>query len=295
MSQFNPFLVRQNLSPSESIQEDIEMFGRGVRRPTEQEGIDFNKKIKERISGLSESDRNSFYDKNPSYNPEFRVSNPYGQGGALEVADPRGTGGALEGSPRGPQQQNPYDSLKKLFGVNLRRSGGGFGGGLQDMFRQDQQFEGRLRPPPMPSRPDIYESNQGPQLGGNLQRSGGNLQDLFGRIGQQTGQMQGSPTNSQYEGRNPDGSSFRSQFPMGNNPPRPRVMTQGPESMLEQPLREEVGDTFNRRIQGQMGQSQGRMQPGQGWNSSARGLSKEFLSGIFGAQRPMPSQMPYKI
>jgi hypothetical protein len=66
MSQFNPFLVRQNLSPSESIQEDIEMFGRGVRMPTEQEGIDFNKKIKERISQLSESDRNSFYDKNPS-------------------------------------------------------------------------------------------------------------------------------------------------------------------------------------------------------------------------------------
>jgi hypothetical protein len=124
--------------------------------------------------------------------------------------------------------------------------------------------------------------------------------------------MQGSPTNSQYEGRNPDGSSFRSQFPMGNNepvlrnqpallgqfrpqppmpqdqkpgfegldqayinqsmqqqmrignnPPRPRVMTQGPESMLEQPLREEVGDTFNRRIQGQMGQSQGRGAPQQ--------------------------------
>jgi hypothetical protein len=25
------------------------------------------------------------------------------------------------------------------------------------------------------------------------------------------------------------------------------------------------------------------------------GLSKEFLSGIFGAQRPMPSQMPCKI
>jgi hypothetical protein len=88
----------------------------------------------------------------------------------FRVADPRGTGGALEGSPRGPQQQNPYDSLKKLFG-------------------------------------------------GNLQRSGGNLQDLFGRIGQQTGQMQGSPTNSQYEGRNSDGSSFRSQFPMGNNEP----------------------------------------------------------------------------
>jgi hypothetical protein len=87
----------------------------------------------------------------------------------FRVADPRGTGGALEGSPRGPQQQNPYDSLKKLFGGNLQRSGGGFGGGLQD---------------------------------------------LFGRIGQQTGQMQGSP-NSEYEGRNPDGSSFRLQFPMG--------------------------------------------------------------------------------
>jgi hypothetical protein len=36
--------------------------------------------------------------------------------------------------------------------------------------------------------------------------------------------------------------------------------------------------------------TQGQMQPGQGWNSSAQGLSKEFLSGIFGAQRPMPSQ-----
>ena len=94
----------------------------------------------------------------------------------FKVFDPRGTGGALEGSPRGPQQQNPYDSLKKLFGGNLQRNGGGFGGGLQD---------------------------------------------LFGRIGQQTGQMQGAP-NSQYEGRNPDGSSFRSQFPMGNNPPQMR-------------------------------------------------------------------------
>jgi hypothetical protein len=91
MSQFNPFLVRQNLSPSESIQEDIEMFGRGVRMPTEQEGIDFNKKIKERIGGLSESDRNSFYDKNPSYNPEFRVSNPYGQGGARSTRYGRGS------------------------------------------------------------------------------------------------------------------------------------------------------------------------------------------------------------
>ena len=167
------------------------------------------------------------------------------------------------------QQQNPYDSLKKLFG-------------------------------------------------GNLQRSGGNLQDLFSRIGQQTGQMQGAP-NSQYEGRNSDGSIFRSQFPMGNNPPRPRVMTQGPESMLrvqtginklgmrgnnpprmpsrpdirqrsefyqpqgpQQPLRQEAGhDALNRQIQQRMGQSQERMQPG---------LSKEFLSGIFGAQRPMPSQ-----
>ena len=143
----------------------------------------------------------------------------------FRVADPRGTGGALEGSPRGPQQQNPYDSLKKLFG-------------------------------------------------GNLQRSGGNLQDLFSRIGQQTGQMQGSPeiyessqgpqhrmrmeAGSQYEGRNSDGSIFRSQFPMGNNPPR---------------MQNEVGDNFNSRIQEQMVQSQGRMQPG---------LSKEFLSGIFG-------------
>jgi hypothetical protein len=147
----------------------------------------------------------------------------------FRVADPRGTGGALEGSPRGPQQQNPYDSLKKLFGGNLQRSGGGFGGGLQD---------------------------------------------LFGRIGQQTGQMQGSP-NSEYEGRNPDGSSFRLQFPMGNNPPppidykgRPDILQptgpQQPRNFYEaadsQPLREEVGDTFNRRIQGQMGQNQGRRQ-----------------------------------
>jgi len=154
-----PFIFQQKLSPLQDIQQSIDMFGRGVRMPTEQEGIDFNRKIKEQISGLSESDRNSFYQKNPGYNPEFRMSNPYGQGGSLE------------GSPRGPQQQNPYDSLKKLFG-------------------------------------------------GNLQRSGGNLQDLFSRIGQQTG---------------------RSQFPMGNNrpvltnhrapPPRPRLMTQGPESM----------------------------------------------------------------
>jgi hypothetical protein len=192
------------------------------------------------------------------------------------VADPRGTGGALEGSPRGPQQQNPYDSLKKLFGGNLQRSGGGFGGGLQD---------------------------------------------LFGRIGQQTGQMQGSP-NSEYEGRNPDGSSFRLQFPMGNNFESSRSfwshrstnwanarfsnkalstrvvipmvlhlgrsflwgiirlglesMTQGPESMLEQPLREEVGDTFNRRIQGQMGQSQGRnllpRKPGQAAGIAQHGV-----------------------
>ena len=87
----------------------------------------------------------------------------------FRVADPRGTGGALEGSPRGPQQQNPYDSLKKLFGGNLQRSGGEFGGGLQDMFRQDQQFEGRIRPqPPQPSRPDIRQRSefyqpQGPQ------------------------------------------------------------------------------------------------------------------------------------
>ena len=124
-----PFFLQQNISPSERIQQDIDMFGRGVRMPTEQEGIDFNRKIKERISGLSESDRNSFYQKNPGYNPEFRMSDPYGQGGSLE------------GSPRGPQQQNPYDSLEKLFG-------------------------------------------------GNLQRSGGNLQDFFSRIGQQTGQMQ---------------------------------------------------------------------------------------------------------
>jgi hypothetical protein len=107
-------------------------------------------------------------------NPNYYTDGSAGGGLDFRVADPRGTGGALEGSPRGPQQQNPYDSLKKLFGGNLQRSGGGFGGGLQD---------------------------------------------LFGRIGQQTGQMQGSPTNSQYEGRNPDGSSFRSQFPMGNNEP----------------------------------------------------------------------------
>ena len=59
-----------------------------------------------------------------------------------------------------------------------------------------------------------------------------------GRIGQQTGQMQGAP-NSQYEGRNSDGSIFRSHFPMGNNPPVPRAQpaladrlrSQGPESM----------------------------------------------------------------
>ena len=155
-----PFIFEQKLSPLQDIQQSIDMFGRGIRMPTEQEGIDFNRKIKERISGLSESDRNSFYDKNPGYNPEFTVF------------DPRGTGGALEGSPRGPQQQNPYDSLKKLFGGNLQRNGGGFGG---------------------------------------------NLQDLFGRIGQQTGQMRNQ--GSQYEGRNSDGSIFRSQFPMGNNRP----------------------------------------------------------------------------
>jgi hypothetical protein len=140
MSQFNPFVLQQNLSPLERIQESIDMFGRGIRMPTEQEGIDFNKKIKERISGLSESDRNSFYDKNPGYNPE------------LNVADPRGTGGA--------QQQNPYDSLKKLFGGNLQRNGGGFGGNLQDLFSRIGQQTGQMR---NQGPPNIYRTNQGPQ------------------------------------------------------------------------------------------------------------------------------------
>jgi hypothetical protein len=102
----------------------------------------------------------------------------------------------------------------------------------------------------------LYEC-QGPQLGGNLQRWRQPSRSFWSHRSTNWANARFS-TNSQYEGRNPDGSSFRSQFPMGNNPPRPRVMTQGPESMLEQPLREEVGDTFNRRIQGQMGQSQGR-------------------------------------
>ena len=249
MSSIDPSMFVQNLSPLESIQQDIDMFGRGIRPNTEQEGIDFRKKIKEQISGLSESDRNSFYDKNPGYNPEFKVF------------DPRGTGGALEGSPRGPQQQNPYDSLKKLFGGNLQRSGGN----LQDLFGRIGQQTGQMRDQ---GPPNIYETNQGPQH----------------RMRMEAG--------SQYEGRNSDGSIFRSQFPMGNNPPRPRVMTQGPESMLrvqtginklgmrgnnpprmpsrpdirqrsefyqpqgpQQPLRQEAGhDALNRRIQQQMQQ-----------------------------------------
>jgi hypothetical protein len=58
-------------------------------------------------------------------NPNYYTDGSAGGGLDFRVADPRGTGGALEGSPRGPQQQNPYDSLKKLFGGNLQRSGGG--------------------------------------------------------------------------------------------------------------------------------------------------------------------------
>ena len=149
------------------------------------------------------------------------------------------------------QQQNPYDSLKKLFG-------------------------------------------------GNLQRSGGNLQDLFSRIGQQTGQMQGAP-NSQYEGRNSDGSIFRSQFPMGNNPPRPRVMTQGPESMLRVQTginklgmrgNNEPADKRQRRIlpthpQGRLATEQAKCNNNEQLKTQSE---SRFLSGIFGAQRPMPSQ-----
>jgi hypothetical protein len=59
-------------------------------------------------------------------NPNYYTDGSAGGGLDFRVADPRGTGGALEGSPRGPQQQNPYDSLKKLFGGNLQRRFGGF-------------------------------------------------------------------------------------------------------------------------------------------------------------------------
>jgi len=68
--------------------------------------------------------------------------------------------------------------------------------------------------------------------GGNLQRNGGGfgggLQGLFGRIGQQTGQMRGNnPPPIRPQG------VADSQPSMGNNRPVPRTrpMTQGPESM----------------------------------------------------------------
>ena len=224
-----PFIFEQKLSPLQDIQQSIDMFGRGITRPTEQEGIDFNRKIKERISGLSESDRNSFYDKNPGYNPEFRLS------------DPRGTGGALEGSPRGPQQQNPYDSLKKLFGENVQR----------------------------------YD---------------GNLQNLFGRIGQQTGQIMAQTTvmpnrpmrnqGPQYEGRNSDGSIFRSQLPMGNNRP---VLTNH-----RAPPRQQMGQQRGQLPQQQMGQQRGQLpqppQPNQGYGNRFPGMQ---FSGPF-SQPMMP-------
>lgn len=121
----------------------------------------------------------------------------------LRVADPRGTGGALEGSPRGPQQQNPYDSLKKLFG-------------------------------------------------GDLQRSGGNLQDLFGRIGQQTGQMQSGMAQPAVM---PNRPMYAQPAVMQSRPdikPRPEFyQPPGPE----QPMRVEAGhDALNRQIQRQMQQ-----------------------------------------
>lgn len=84
------------------------------------------------------------------------------------VADPRGTGGALEGSPKGPQQQNPYDSLKKLFGENVQR----YDGNLQNLFGRIGQQTGQIMAQPavmpnrpMPSRPDIRQSQRRIALG----------------------------------------------------------------------------------------------------------------------------------
>jgi len=147
------------------------------------------------------------------------------------------------------------------------------------------------------------DRNQEP-LGGGYVGGFGNLQDLFNRARQQTGQIRDQ--GPQYEGRNSDGSIFRSQFPMGNNrpvltnhrapmrpmPSRPdirqsqRRITLGPVRP-EQPMRNEAGhDALNRQrqIQQQMGRRQRPPQPNQGYGNRFPGMQ---FSGPF-SQPMMP-------
>jgi hypothetical protein len=173
----------------------------------------------------------------------------------LRVADPRGTGGALEGSPRGPQQQNLYDSLKKLFGKNVQRYDSG--GNLQDLFNRARQQTGQITAQPA-VMPDLPMRNQGPQ----------------------------------YEGRNSDGSIFRSQFPMENNR---TILTDH-----RAPPRQQMGQQRGRLPQQQMGQQRGQLpqeqvgysplprqrmpQPNQGYGNRFPGMQ---FSGPF-SQPMMP-------
>lgn len=158
--------------------------------------------------------------------------------------------------------------------------------GMMDIFNSRvgqpiQQMQGGVAQPMgiELSPPFVMDNdrNQEP-LGGGYVGGFGNLQDLISRIGQQTGRSQFPMRNqgSQYEGRNSDGSIFRSQFPMGNNRPvltNDRALPEPPVPIRNPP-----------RISDDSGMRPKIPQPNQGYGNRFPGMQ---FSGPF-SQPMMP-------
>jgi hypothetical protein len=176
-------LFAMQQSPIDSLIQDIEMFGRGIRRPTNEEFEQHKVSVKERFNSLSADEQQNLLQMKPEFaglvgrgaTPPSSFQGPPGLRAALDRFGRPSVGGTQQiqkmvgGPARMPQQMGGIANLQRRFQPPMQQQGAqSIMGRLENVDNNVQQIARQLgvqNQPQRPNLPSAMQTMQGPPQG----------------------------------------------------------------------------------------------------------------------------------
>lgn len=176
-------LFAMQQSPVDSLIQDIEMFGRGIRRPTDEEFEQHKVSVKERFNSLSADEQQNLLQMKPEFaglvgrgaTPQSSFQGPPELRAALDQFGRPSVGGTQQiqkmvgGPARMPQQMGGIANLQRRFQPPMQQQGAqSIMGRLENVDNNVQQIARQLgvqNQPQRPNLPSAMQTMQGPPQG----------------------------------------------------------------------------------------------------------------------------------